>query len=237
MVRNVRSALAFLCCMIWGTEASAQTRWRVADLRWETSCGADRGAIEREGDTYVFRNSTNYCGELPPQRTEINTSEIPVTEPVTYLIETTVSFQGGSQDAFNMFQVHDGRRGCAPPLSIRWNDDNSIWFSSDYTRDQGEAGCVDNRALMDARYYGPTLLRDGTRYKLQVLLAFDGSGSFDVTVYVDGTSAITGRYQPLTDPSFVTWDNFYLKHGVVFLFDTAPFELRSEGFRVLEAIE
>lgn len=98
------------------------------------------------------------------------------------------------------------------------------------------AGCVENLALMNARYTGPKLRRDGAPHKLQVMLRFGGTGDVDVQVYVDGAGVLGGRYQPSSDPRFVSSRRFYLKHGV-YSRNAWPYEMVSQEMRVLEARE
>lgn len=212
-----------------------QFDWRIVDLGWETSCGVDRGSIERSGSTYAFRTSSNHCsGGIFNQRAEITSDDIAVSERSAFLFESTISFSSQSTEPFILFQVHDGRNGCSPPMSLRWRSDNTLSFDSDYTRGQGMAGCVENQGLRSARYLGPTLRRDGTPYELQVLLVFHGQGAFDIAVRLDGADVLSGRYEPTADPSFVTSSRFYMKHGV-YSREVWPYEMRSEGMRLFRA--
>jgi len=150
------------------------------------------------------------------------------------MFDSTVSMRTGSREGFIFFQIHDGRNGCSPPMSLRWGENNTLSFDSDYTRDQGMNGCVENRELRNARYSGPRLRRDGTQYHFQAIVEFDGSGDFDVSAYIDGAVVITGHYQPSNDPEFVASPRFYLKHGVYSQFEW-PYEMVSENMRVYRA--
>ncbi len=230
-----RLFFALLLFILSGLPVFAQSNWHRVNLNWDVSCNVDRGSIERRGADYTFRTSANHCtGGIFAQRAEIFSSTISVNRAVTYLFETTVAMTTQSTEPFVLFQIHDGRNGCAPPLSVRWKSDNTLGFDSDYTRDQGMDGCVENRALRDQRYTGARLQRNGTPHKLQVLLTFDGNGNFDVVVYMDGAGVLQGRYEPSSNPGFVSSSRFYMKHGV-YSQRVWSYEMTSTGMRVLEA--
>ena len=233
----VRILTILLISVIPSLPANAEAKWRAVNMGWSVSCGVDRGAIQKSGKTYVFRTSANHCpGGIFNQRAEISSKNISVRAKETYLFETIVSFRSSSQEPFGVFQIADGRRGCSPPLTIRWEGSGKLRLFSDYTRGQGMAGCVENRRLRDARYVGPRLRRDGTQYKMQIRLQFDGTGSFDLVVAVNGTNAIAGRYEPSADPNFVASSHFNMKHGVYSQY-VWPYEMTSEGMRVLKATQ
>lgn len=204
-------------------------------ISWETSCGVDRGSIERKSGTYTFRTSSNHCtGGIFTQRAEINTDDISIRKAGVYVFETTLAMTSASKEDFVFFQIHDGRDGCSPPLSVRWKGNGRFGFDSDYTRGQGMAGCVENRTMRDAGFSGTALKRDGTSYQVQVQLAFDGAGGFDVSVLIDGAVAISGPYRPSNDPSFVPARRFFMKHGVYSknMFD---YVMTSAGMRAFQA--
>ena len=201
-------------------------------ISWQTSCRVDPGAIKREADAYIFHRSKNHCsGGIFNQRAELNTENLAVSQKSTLIFDTTISMKSATNEEFIIFSVHDGRNGCAPPMSLRWTRGNTFRFDSDYTRGKGMAGCVENRALRSARYIGPSLRRDGTSYHLQLKLAFDGGAGFGANVFVNGKSVMSGIYRPSSNPSFVASKRFYMKHGVYSqkLFD---YEMRSKGMRV-----
>lgn len=201
-------------------------------ISWQTSCRVDSGSITRESGTYVFRTSKNHCtGGIFNQRAELNTGNISISRKVTYVFDTTISMKAAAREEFIVFQVHDGRMGCSPPMSLRWTGGNTLRFDSDYTRGKGMAGCVENRSLRGAQYRGPSLKRDGTAYRLQVKLTFDGNGGFGVDVLINGKSAISGTYQPSSDPSFVASKRFFMKHGV-YSKNLFEYEMSSKGMRV-----
>jgi hypothetical protein len=215
--------------------AVAQDSWRVARMGWEISCGVDRGSLERQQDRYIFRTSSNRCqGGIFAQRSEISSDHLSVNRPATYLFDTTLQMMTASDEPFVVFQIHDGRNGCAPPMSVRWQSNNTLSFDSDYTMDRGMDGCVQNNELMNARYSGPRLSRDGNPHLFRARITFDGQGGFDITIEVDGISALSGRYAPPDDARFIRSKRFYFKHGV-YSQRVWPYELVSTGMRMLQA--
>ncbi|WP_326893470.1 hypothetical protein U8P73_31145 (plasmid) [Rhizobium beringeri] len=216
-----------------GASASYAAEGRRVSLGWQTACGVDPGGISRSGGAYVFHKSSNHCsGGIFKQRSQVNSGNIPVNRQVSYAFDTTVSMKASQSNDFILFQIHDGRLGCSPPMSLRWTGSNTFRFDSDYTRGKGMAGCVENRVLRGAGYHGPSLRRDGTPYHLHVTLAFDGQGGFDVSVQINGRGVLSGRYQPSSDPQFISSKRFYMSHGV---YSQKPFdyEMRSVGMQVL----
>ena len=56
--------------------------------------------------------------------------------------------------------------------------------------------------------------RDGTEYKLNILINFDGKAGFDVDVYLNDKLEVNGKYSPPTGNKYVASKYFYFKHGV-----------------------
>lgn len=104
---------------------------------------------------------------------------------------------------------HDGRDGCAPPLKVGFWHDGTIRVKADYKTGPGES-CI--RDVMFKK--GATkLLRNGvTKYKLTVLLDFDGKGGFDVEVYLNDILEIKDQYTP--PKAGYRSKMFFFKHGV-----------------------
>lgn len=202
---------------------------------WRTSCAVDRGSIVKNGSTYVFKTSKNHCtGGIFKQRAELTSSDISVRSKVNYVFSSTVAMKAKSTEPFILFQIHDGRFGCSPPMSLRWQANGSLSFDSDYTKGKGMAGCVENRGLRNAGYRGPSLKRNGTAYDLQVGLMFDGDGAFDVAVSIDGKKVLSGKYSPPDDPQFLRSKRFYMKHGV-YSRNQWDYEFTSSSMRVSKA--
>lgn len=86
--------------------------------QWGISCSVDKGAIKRRANVWTFRTSANKCsGGSWKQRAEIRTEKISPNHKGAYLVRTTVAMTTRGREKFDIFQVHDGRSGCAQPLS------------------------------------------------------------------------------------------------------------------------
>lgn len=180
--------------------------------QWSVSCSVDPGAITVKGKTRTFRTSTNRCeGGIFSQRAEIATKPIKPTDKGAYLFETNVSMTTESLQQFTIFQIHDGRLGCAPPLSLDVKPDGSLLMKSDIKTGPGE-NCI--RGTLNDRQSKGRMSRDGTEKKLSVLVIFDGKGGFEVSVSIDGRPEISGRYDPSKQPKDFLSKKFYFKHGV-----------------------
>ncbi len=214
--------------------ASAQGKWRSFNPGWKTSCGVDKGAIKRKGKDYIFSTSTNQCisrGTFT-QRAEIYGKNISVNKPMNYMFTSSIQLRAGTNQSFTMFQVHDGRGSCSPPLKLDWHSDNRLRFRSSYSLDKGVADCVYNNEMINARYTGPRLRRDGTVYKLQVLVQFNGKSGFNTTVFVDDKKVMSGTYRPPSDTKFFKSTRYYMKHGV-YSRDMWKYQFVSSGVKVL----
>ena len=119
-------------------------------------------------------------------------------------------------EGFDIFQIHDGRDGCAPPLKVGFLPNGTIRVRADYKTGPGES-CI--RDVMFKTGYQTRgsdttkLLRNGvTQYKLNVVLDFDGEGGFDVEVYLNDILEIKDQYTP--PETGYRSKHFFFKHGV-----------------------
>jgi len=212
---------------------------------WSISCGVDKGAMKKTGNSYLFRPSSNKCdGDTPwgwKQRTEISSKQYKPTLRGTYLFETTLALKSSSTQRFDVFQMHDGRQACAPPLKVEWSANNRLSLVGGYkVQGKGEDYCLENNITTKNVQNAP-LRRDGREYLFQVLITFDGSGAFIVSVSIDGNKAVEGRYGPnlrlknarsvtgikMNAPVFEMPKKYYFKHGV-YSQKAFNFELRSD---------
>ena len=87
--------------------------------QWEVSCGADKGAVTRQSGPWMFRTSSNHCpGGVFKQRAEIESGQISASHKGAYLFRANIAVRTNSTENFDIFQIHDGRIGCAPPLKV-----------------------------------------------------------------------------------------------------------------------
>jgi len=132
------------------------------------------------------------------------------------------------QEKFDIFQIHDGRKGCAPPLKVTVLVSGRIELISDVKKKTG-SGCI--RGKLSRRASRGKIRRDGTEQKLEILIEFDGRGGFDVTVWIDGVQQSRGRYKKPTQKTAFRSRHFYFKHGV-YSRSTFEYELISRGMSV-----
>ena len=200
---------------------------------WDISCGADQGSITKSADTWIFKTSDNYCsGGTFNQRAEINTENYSTRREGDFLFSSNVAMTAPRNNEYSIFSIHDGRNGCAPPLQLFVRPDGRMYISSDVKTGPGES-CVRG-------FIGGTspdrVLRDGTEQLLQVLVQFDGAGSFDVTVWLDNEPQIQGTYSPSANPAAILSERFYFKHGV-YSKNVFEYELRSRNMQVSQWAE
>lgn len=197
--------------------------------QWRVSCGADPGAITRQGRTWIFRTSSNHCeGGVFNQRAELSTQHVRPNHRGAYLFQTKVALRTGASEQFTLFQVHDGRMGCAPHLSIDVRPDGRLYLKSDVKTGPGES-CI--RGTLSDRISRDRITRDGTPYEMRVLIDFDGTGAFDVALWIDGRPQVTGRYTPQAQATGFRPERYYFKHGV-YSYRRFPYEMTSSGMGV-----
>lgn len=197
--------------------------------QWSVSCGVDKGSFTKKGKQRIFKTSSNQCsGGTYKQRAEIKSKKVSPSHKGTYLFSTTVSMTNDKNEKFDIFQMHDGREGCAPPLKVVVLSNGKFRLDADYKTGPGES-CV--RDVMAQKSSKITFKRDGTPQELNVIVDFLGDSSFFVQVSLDGKVAAQGRYKPPVGSQYAQSKHFYFKHGVYSknIFD---YELVSQDMRV-----
>ncbi len=180
--------------------------------RWQVSCSVQKGSITRKGRTWVFKTSPNMCpGGVFTQRAEIYTDRVRPNHKGSYLFEAHISMRTDTTEKFGVFQMHDGRLGCAPPLKLDVLPSGRLELVSDYKTGPGES-CV--RGKLTERASPAKIRRDGTEQKLAVLVDFDGSGGFYVAVWLDDALQLDGTYRLPPGQGYFKSEFFYFKHGV-----------------------
>ena len=106
--------------------------------QWKISCGVDKGSIKKRGRVWIFRTSANQCsGGSWTQRAEIRSEKISPNRRGTFLFQTIISMKARNRGKFDIFQIHDGRNGCAPPLKITVLSSGRIELVSEISKDGG----------------------------------------------------------------------------------------------------
>ena len=178
---------------------------------WRISCGADKGAIKKQKGTWTFKTSSNHCpGGIFKQRAELATRHVSPNIKGAYRFSTFVSMTTKSNEKFGIFQIHDGRLGCAPPLKVDVRRDGRLELVSDVKTGPGES-CV--RGKLSRQVSRDILRRDGTEQKLDILIEFNGTGSFKATIWIDDKPQISGWYHPSTKANAWLPEKFFFKHG------------------------
>lgn len=208
----VRLALAFIVFGVGQSLVTVAPASATPLNSWRVSCGADPGAITQQGNVRTFRTSTNHCpGGIFVQRAEIQTDSVSPSHKGAYLFESVVAMSTRSTEKFGVFQIHDGRLGCAPPLVVYVEPSGRMSLTSDIKTGPGES-CV--RGALNAQVSQGRLHRDGREQTLRVLVEFDGQGGFVASLFLDGILQISGQYDSTRQPAAYRAQKFYFKHGV-----------------------
>lgn len=179
--------------------------------KWEISCGMDEGSIRRIKKTWEFRSSSSHCSHGFNERSEISSESISPSQKGTYLFQAKISMLSKSGQPFSIFQIHDGRKGCAPPLKLNVSASGQFEIHSDIKTGEGDSCKQLQLGKNGAR---SVIRRDGTEQLLEILVTFHGDATFDFTVKVDGKVELTGAYQPPDHEDIYKSEKFYFKHGV-----------------------
>ncbi|MCU9837169.1 hypothetical protein OEZ49_05280 [Ruegeria sp. WL0004] len=199
---------------------------------WKVSCGTDPGALVKKGRTYFFKTSSNHCpGGIFNQRSEIATDHMNAGRAGTYLFSTYVAVTSPSTEKFSIFQIHDGRHGCAPPLKINVLPSGQLTFDSEYKIGSKPGNDCRKVSSLMGKKSAVRIKRDGTEYKLDVVVDFDGRGGFEVFVAVDDRPQIEGRYSPPEGQGYFKSQKYFFKHGSYSL-NVFPYTLVSRDMRV-----
>jgi len=200
--------------------------------KWRVSCGTDPGALEKKGRTYTFRTSSNRCpGGIFTQRSEIATEHASARQSGTYLFSTDLSVTSSATEKFAIFQIHDGRFGCAPPLKINVLPTGHLTFDSEYKIGSKPGNDCRKVASMQGQKSNARIKRDGTEYKLDVIVDFDGTGGFVTYVSLDDRPQMQGTYSPPEGQGFFKSQKYFFKHGSYSL-NVFPYEIVSRDMRV-----
>ena len=218
---------------IFGSDSYAMDKYFGAPNKitdWRISCSVDKGSIIDNYPNYIFKTSKNRCsGGTYNQRAEITTRKaITLSTKAKYNFQSIFSIKDNKQDfieKFDIFQIHDGRNSCAPPLKVNIQPHGQIRLYSSYKTGPGES--CENDVIKTKGHKRTSIKRDGTEYKLNVLLNFNGKGGFDVDVYLNDKLIVIGEYSPPRSDKYIQSKHFYFKHGVYskYMFD---YEMKSK---------
>ena len=187
---------------------------------WVISCTVDKGSIVDNYPNYIFKKNKNTCSgdKTYKQRAEIVSKKaLPLSSKVAYDFQSDFTFEGDTDQKFDIFQMHDGRDSCAPPLKISVLKKGEIRLIGDYRlkydykegdKEQCERDIIKSKVINDIK-----IQKNGKKNKLNVVLIFHGSSNFDVGVFVNDKFVISGRYAPPQGKGYYKSKYFYFKHG------------------------
>ena len=187
---------------------------------WVISCTVDKGSIVDNYPNYIFKTSKNKCSgdKTYKQRAEINTDKaLSLSTKVAYDFQSDFTFEGDTDQKFDIFQMHDGRDSCAPPLKVEVQKGGEIRLIGDYRlkydykegdKEQCERDIIKSKVINDIK-----IKKNGKRNKLNVILILNGNSNFDVGVFINNKFAISGRYSPPKGKGYYKSKYFYFKHG------------------------
>ena len=138
---------------IFGSNAFAKQKYfrapnNISDCTF--SCSPDKGSIIDNYPSYVFKtskNNKNVCkGGIYNQRAEITMEKaLSLSTNGRYNFQTIFKIKDNSgsfyPEKFDIFQIHDSRDGCAPPLKVNVQSGGQLRLYADYKTDPGEQ-CV-----------------------------------------------------------------------------------------------
>lgn len=189
--------------------------------QWKVSCAVDKGSQTKSGNVLTFKTSKNRCkGGTFSQRSEIKSNHISPKHKGTYEFRSTIAFKSSAFEKFDIFQIHDSRSGCAPPLKLTVLKDASLTFISHYQTSDDKTAAnkkklkCDNVPSLTTKYSRQKLYKSGVAQDLIVRVAFNGDGGFKVSVFLDGKFQMEGAYTPSQAGDHYKSPHFYFKHGV-----------------------
>lgn len=198
--------------------------------QWKISCGVDKGSIKKKGKTRVFKTSTNHCtGGVFQQRAEITSKKVSPNIKGKYRFTSTISMTNNKNEKFDIFQMHDGRDGCAPPLKVTVLSNGRFKLEADYKTGKGES-CVRD-VFAQSTKSNVVFKRNGQPQQLDVFVDFRGKAHFSVQVYLDGKLAAQGDYSPPEGKGYFKSRHFYFKHGV-YSYRMFDYEMVSQNMSV-----
>lgn len=207
-MKNLAPFIAVLIVTFVGAVAQANPL-----NQWRVSCGVDKGAIQKKGKTHIFKTSTNHCtGGTFNQRAEIKSEKVSRNHKGKYQFTSIIRMTNDKNEKFDIFQMHDGRDGCAPPLKVTVLSSGRFKLEADYKTGKGES-CVRD-VFSQSRNSSVVFKRNGQPQQLDVSVDFLGKQRFSVQVFLDGKLAAQGDYSPPEGKGYITSKHFYFKHGV-----------------------
>ena len=182
---------------------------------WDINCSVDKGGIIDSYPTYIFKTSKNRCGGGFKQRSQITTSKAifsSIKSKYNFQSIFSINDKSVNKENFDIFSIHDGRKNCAPPLVLSIESDGVLNLRGDYKTGPGEQ--CERDVLNSKSFNSTTIKRDGTKYKLNLIIQFNGNGSFSSKVYLNNILQLEANYLSPKQSGYFVSKYFSFKHGV-----------------------
>ena len=151
------------------------------------------------------------------QRAELSTNYLSTKIKAKYKFQTIFKIYSPEtrREAFDIFQIHDGRRGYSPPLKVEITSVGQIKLIGEYQIGGLTSDICVKNILQDSDYglSRKTIQRDGTEYTLDVFLTFDGMGGYKAEAFLDGVLEAKGTYSPQENNGYFKSPKYFFKHG------------------------
>ena len=219
----MKSIYSIIIIIVFSSNAYAKQKYFGAPSQitdWIISCTVDKGSIVDNYPNYIFKTSKNKCSgdKTYKQRAEIVSKKaLPLSSKVAYDFQSDFTFEGDTDQKFDIFQMHDGRDSCAPPLKVEVQKGGEIRLIGDYRlkydykegdKEQCERDIIKSKVINDIK-----IKKNGKKNKLNVILILNGNSNFDVGVFINNKFVISGRYSPPKGKGYYKSKYFYFKHG------------------------
>jgi hypothetical protein len=219
----MKSIYSIIIIIVFSSNAYAKQKYFGAPNQitdWIISCTVDKGSIVDNYPNYIFKTSKNKCSgdKTYKQRAEIVSKKaLPLSSKVAYDFQSDFTFEGDTDQKFDIFQMHDGRDSCAPPLKVEVQKGGEIRLIGDYRlkydykegdKEQCERDIIKSKVINDIK-----IKKNGKKNKLNVILILNGNSNFDVGVFINNKFVISGRYSPPKGKEYYKSKYFYFKHG------------------------
>ena len=176
---------------------------------------ANKEAVLDKYPTYIFRPVKNTCGTSSTLRSQIKSRKAistKITSSYNFQSIFSISDKSFYKERFDFFSIEDGREKCAPPFVLSIESNGNMNIRGDYKIGRGEQ-CKRN-ILNKKRLNSSEIKRDGTQYKLNIIIQFNGDGSFSALVYLDNKLQFEANYTQPNENNYFMSKYFAFRHGV-----------------------
>ena len=188
---------------------------KITDWTMQCSTKANKEAVLDNYPTYIFRPVKNTCRTNSAARSQIKSRKaISTSVTSSYNFQSIFSITDKSiyKERFDFFSIQDGRETCAPPFVLSIESNGILNIRGDYKVGKDKQ-CIRN-VLNKKSFSSLEIKRDGTKYKLNIIIQFNGDGSFSTLVYLDDKRQFEANYTQPTENNYFVSKYFAFRHGV-----------------------